>query len=151
MVCSYAHFDSSYLGLCLEIYFLSGSNELNSLNLSSPILCSRTWLLVFDHWLYQGKISTPTSANPFQDILGAVCVAPSTVLRLARCRIYSILIISKHYHQGKWYSFLVSLSTTNCLCASTVGRRNTRLWIMPHKQCDLIVKLLPLQIPVYFR
>lgn len=109
MVCSYAHFDSSYLGLCLEIYFLSGSNELNSLNLSSPILCSRTWLLVFDHWLYQGKISTPTSANPFQDILGAVCVAPSTVLRLARCRIYSILIISKHYHQGKWYSFLVSL------------------------------------------
>lgn len=94
----------------------------------------------------------PTHSKTFWE-LDIVCVAPSTVQRLARCHINSILIISKHYHPGKWYSFLVSLSlsTANCLCASTVGRRNTRLWIMPHKQCDLIVQLLPLQIPVYFR
>lgn len=92
----------------------------------------------------------PTHSMTFWE-LDIVCVAPSSVQRLARCHVYSILKISKHYHPRKGYSFLVSLSTTNCLCAFTVGRKKTKLWIMPHKQCDLIVQLLPLQIPVYFR
>lgn len=51
----------------------------------------------------------PTHSKTFWE-LDIVCVAPSTVQRLARCHINSILIISKHYHPGNWYSFLVSLS-----------------------------------------